>query len=139
MYTHKEFLPSCWKSHFIINIMSLTRNLVSRATRSIPRVRYFADLGIPSDAEQAYGRRKLELDAEAKGLEYFGKEPIIPKHDQGTKENPILVPSCMPWRGVGYEDPSSHQLAWFRLTKGSLHYIPEIGLYFKMLEIKDAH
>jgi len=35
-------------------------------------------------------------------------------------------------RAVGYEDPSSGQLEWFNLDKGKLHYIPKIGLYFKL-------
>ena len=70
-----------------------------------------------------------------KGLKYFNDEPIIPNHDAGTKENPIKVPSSMDWRAVGFEDPSSHQLRWFRLSRGKLHYVPEIGLYFKMEEV----
>ena len=41
----------------------------------------------------------------------------------------------MDWRAVGFEDPASHQLRWFRLTRGKLHYVPEIGLYFKMEEV----
>jgi hypothetical protein len=44
----------------------------------------------------------------------------------------------MPWRGVGYEDPASHQLAWFRLNKGQLTYIPDLGLYFKMQVVADV-
>jgi hypothetical protein len=46
---------------------------------------------IPTDAEQQGGRRKDELDAEAKGLVGFNNEPIVPASGAGTKENPILV------------------------------------------------
>ena len=42
------------------------------------------------------------------------------------------VPSGLDSRTVGYEDPATHQLVWFNLAKGPLHYIPDIGLYFKM-------
>ena len=46
---------------------------------------------IPQDAQQQYGRRKEELDAEAAGEVGFNREPIITTDDAGTKENPILV------------------------------------------------
>ena len=44
----------------------------------------------------------------------------------------LQVPSGLAERTVGYEDPSTHQLVWFNLAKGPLHYIPDIGLYFKL-------
>ncbi len=39
---------------------------------------------------------------------------------------------------MGYEDPYTHQLVWFNLRKGNLHFIPDINLYFK-LDPVDAH
>jgi hypothetical protein len=33
----------------------------------------------------------LEIDAELKGMKYFNDQPIIPNHDAGSKENPIMV------------------------------------------------
>lgn len=48
-------------------------------------------LSIPTDREQQAGRRKNELDAEEKGVTIYNRDPIVPKSDQGTKENPILV------------------------------------------------
>eukprot|EP01038_Epipyxis_sp_PR26KG_P005807 gene5807-8013_t len=88
-------------------------------------------LTIPTDKEQQWGRRKEEMDAEAAGTG-FNRDPIIPPADAGTKENPILVPSYASSRAVGYEDPLTHQLAWFNLAKGPLHFVPSIGLYFKL-------
>jgi hypothetical protein len=41
--------------------------------------------------EQQGGRRKEELDAEARGEVGFNNEPIIPAASQGTLTNPILV------------------------------------------------
>jgi len=40
-------------------------------------------------------------------------------------------------RVVGYEDPDCGQLVWFTLTKGPLHYIPDIDLYFKLYPVDD--
>lgn len=123
-----------------------------------------AKLTIPVDNEQQTGRRKEEMDAEAAGDVGFNRDPIIPADDAGTKENPILVifvtwatllnmqhlltcllscqqqqkmqvPSGAHVRAVGYEDPASHQLVWFNLTAGPLHYVPDIGLYFKLKAI----
>jgi len=38
-------------------------------------------------------------------------------------------------RVVGYEDPVVHQLVWFQLKDGPVHYVPDIGLYFKLKKI----
>eukprot|EP00607_Mallomonas_marina_P007765 CAMPEP_0182417294 /NCGR_PEP_ID=MMETSP1167-20130531/1724_1 /TAXON_ID=2988 /ORGANISM="Mallomonas Sp, Strain CCMP3275" /LENGTH=103 /DNA_ID=CAMNT_0024590725 /DNA_START=117 /DNA_END=428 /DNA_ORIENTATION=+ len=92
-------------------------------------------LSIPTDDQQA-GRRRQELDAEAAGGVAFNRDPIIPASDAGTKENPILVPSGEHSRVVGYEDPDTHALSWFRMDAGKLHYVPDIGLYFKIKELK---
>ena len=47
----------------------------------------------------------------------------------------LQVPSGMPFRAVGFEDPSTHVLHWFNLTKDKIHYVPSIGLFFKMQPI----
>lgn len=68
----------------------LARQQLARPT--LTSIRSFADeYGIPTDAEQQAGRRKEELDAEARGEVGFNKDPIIPAANAGTKENPILV------------------------------------------------
>lgn len=41
----------------------------------------------------------------------------------------------MAYRTVGYENPATHQLVWFDLHKGPLHFIPDTGLYFKLKEL----
>ena len=78
---------------------------------------------------------KYELAGEG---ELFSRDPIVPPADQGTKENPILVPSAEHERAVGYEDPDAGQLVWFTLTKGPVHYVPDIDLYFKMFPVGDG-
>ena len=70
------------------------RNLLNTSKYVLPKinVRYFADhLTIPTDKEQQTGRRKQEIDAEARGEVAFNRDPIVPDVKQGTKENPILV------------------------------------------------
>lgn len=57
----------------------------------------YGNLTIPEDKDQQGGRRKEEIESEAKGIQGFNRDPVIPTHDQGTKENPILVshPECL--------------------------------------------
>jgi hypothetical protein len=70
---------------------------VARVARPVaiqrPSFRCFSDvLDIPTDKEQQWGRRKEELDAEAKGeIGFDHLASIVPAADAGTKENPILV------------------------------------------------
>ena len=47
-------------------------------------------------------------------------------------------PSAEHERAVGYEDPDAGQLVWFTLTKGPVHYVPDIDLYFKMFPVGDG-
>mmetsp|Transcript_5754 Transcript_5754/g.12849 ORF Transcript_5754/g.12849 Transcript_5754/m.12849 type:complete len:80 (-) Transcript_5754:351-590(-) len=79
------------------------------------------------------------MDAEAAGDVGFNRDPIIPPDDAGTIDNPIMVPSGMASRTVGFENPVTHQIQWFNLTRGDLFYVHEIDLFFKMLEIKESH
>ena len=65
------------------------------------------------------------------------REPIWPEPEQGTRDNPILVPSAKEERVVGYEDPDVGQLVWFNMTKGKLHYVPDIDLYFRLFPVKN--
>ena len=87
---------------------------------------------IPRDVDQQGGRRGEEIAAELVGESRFCNDPIVPPNAAGTKENPIIVPSQEHSRPVGFEDPVTGQLQWFNLHDGPLHYIPDIGLYFKL-------
>ena len=44
------------------------------------------------------------------------------------------VPSGFDERVVGYECPEVHQLFWFNLAKGPLHYVPSIDKYFVLVD-----
>mmetsp|Transcript_12529 Transcript_12529/g.46339 ORF Transcript_12529/g.46339 Transcript_12529/m.46339 type:complete len:87 (-) Transcript_12529:98-358(-) len=69
------------------------------ALRALPRLgamRFLESDGqIPDQSEQAFGRRKMELEAEARGEILFNRDPIVPPEGAGTKENPILVRPCV--------------------------------------------
>mmetsp|Transcript_27180 Transcript_27180/g.89053 ORF Transcript_27180/g.89053 Transcript_27180/m.89053 type:complete len:127 (+) Transcript_27180:44-424(+) len=94
---------------------------------------FAVDEKIPKDIDQQTGRRMAEIKYELEtGGDLFSRDPIVPSPDQGTKENPILVPSGEDERIVGYEDPDVGQLVWFALGKGPIHYVPDIDLYFKL-------
>jgi len=115
----------------------MLRTLVT-CTKTVVRPAYsrgFAEiLSIPTDSQQS-GRRRLEIDAAAAGVVAFNRDPIIPPQDAGTKENPILVPSGEHSRVVGYEDPTTHSIFWFKMDAGKLHFLPNLGLYFKIKEL----
>eukprot|EP00604_Paraphysomonas_vestita_P000918 CAMPEP_0174820286 /NCGR_PEP_ID=MMETSP1107-20130205/4002_1 /TAXON_ID=36770 /ORGANISM="Paraphysomonas vestita, Strain GFlagA" /LENGTH=94 /DNA_ID=CAMNT_0016035297 /DNA_START=216 /DNA_END=500 /DNA_ORIENTATION=+ len=72
------------------------------------------------------------MEAEKEGKVAFNEQSIVPEGDQGTFDNPILVPSQYDFRFVGFEDPASHQVQWFELQQGHPHYVPDIGLYFQL-------
>jgi hypothetical protein len=82
-------------------LSSITMNVARIAVRtqkSVPVRTFFGKnifenfkRTIPTDEEQQAGRRKEELDANARGEEAFSLEPVIPPANAGTKENPILV------------------------------------------------
>jgi len=99
----------------------------------------FSSGGIPANTEQAWGREKFELEEQAAGRVAFNNDPIIPPTNAGTKENPIMVMSGLSVRAVGYEDPNTHQLNWFNLSRGPVHYIPSIGLHFKMQVVSNHY
>ena len=46
----------------------------------------------------------------------------------------MQVPSGYDERVVGYECPEVHQLFWFNMSKGPLHYVPSIDKDFKLVD-----
>jgi len=65
----------------------------------------------------------------------FNRSPVIPPANAGTKTNPILLDSGEHARTVGFEDPVTHQVLWFNLEAGRLHYVPDLDLYFKLNQL----
>jgi hypothetical protein len=44
----------------------------------------------------------------------FNDRSIMPPSDAGTAAKPIEVPSRMDSRAVGFEDPETHAIYWFK-------------------------
>jgi len=107
------------------------RSLVKNFVPTVP-VRGIKINRLFTEEEVAVGREKYELDLEKEGIVPFNRDPIIPDHDAGTKEKPIIVLSGTDVRAVGFEDPATHQVEWFNLHDGHLHFVPKINLYFKL-------
>ena len=65
----------------------------------------------------------------------FSRNAIVPEKSAGSKSNPIKVPSADHSRVIGFQDPVTHQLLWFELEEGPLHYVPDLDLYFKLQKL----
>lgn len=88
------------------------------------------DLGIDSIAQ---------LDElEEKNMSSYNEHGMIPPDDAGSFEKPILIPSRLKARCVGYVDPVTHATFWFNIRNDDCHYyIKDLGLFFKMMHIDD--
>lgn len=80
-----------------------------------------------------------ELDEmEEANLDGYNDLGLVPPEDTGTFESPILIPSRRPTRVVGYVEPASHSMQWFIIhNDDNKYYLPDLGLFFKMLYIPD--
>ena len=80
-----------------------------------------------------------ELDElEEKNMEGYNNLGLVPPEGAGTFTSPILIPSRLDSRCVGYSDPTTHAMFWFNIQNdGNTYYIKDLGLFFKMLHIPD--
>lgn len=80
-----------------------------------------------------------ELDElEEKNMEGYNNLGLVPPEGAGSYTSPILIPSRMDSRVVGYTDPTTHALFWFTVhNDDNTYYIKDLGLFFKMLHIPD--
>ena len=77
-------------------------------------------------------------ELEEKNMEGFNDAGLVPPANAGTFAKPILIPSRMENRVVGYTDPVSHATTWFTIENNDAHYyIKDLGLFFKFLYIED--
>ena len=78
-----------------------------------------------------------ELDElEEKNMEGYNNLGLVPPEGAGTFKSPILIPSRMDSRVVGYSDPATHAMFWFTIQNDeNTYYIKDLGLFFKMLHI----
>mmetsp|Transcript_9243 Transcript_9243/g.13105 ORF Transcript_9243/g.13105 Transcript_9243/m.13105 type:complete len:168 (+) Transcript_9243:46-549(+) len=77
-------------------------------------------------------------ELEEKNMDGYNELGLVPPEGSGTFESPILIPSRMDTRVVGYEDPTTHAMFWFVIhNDNNSYYIKDLGLFFKMLHIPD--
>ena len=77
-------------------------------------------------------------ELEEKHMEGYNDLGLVPPEGSGTYASPILVPSRMASRAVGYCDPETHAMYWFNIHNDTnTYYIKDLGLFFKMLPIPD--
>lgn len=80
-----------------------------------------------------------ELDElEEKNMEGYNNLGLVPPEGAGSFASPILIPSRLDARVVGYSDPTTHAVFWFTIQNDeNTYYIKDLGLFFKMLHIPD--
>lgn len=81
-------------------------------------------------------------EMEEKNMDGYNDLGLIPPEGAGCFASPILIPSRMDTRVVGYTDPETHAVYWFNIhNDANTYYIKDLGLFFKMLHIpdEDAH
>ena len=77
-------------------------------------------------------------ELEEKHMEGYNDMGLVPPEGAGTFSSPILIPSRMDSRQVGYVDPETHAMFWFTIQNDeNAYYIKDLGLFFKMLHIPD--
>lgn len=99
----------------------------------------FATPEIKKDLEELGLSGIEDLDElEEKNMEGYNELGLVPPEGSGTFRSPILIPSRLDSRVVGYEDPTTHAMYWFTIhNDNNTYYIKDLGLFFKMLHIPD--
>jgi len=98
------------------------------------------DDSIPSDSEQATGLERQELDALLAGEpDPFGLEADITSGYNGTRDDPVLVPSFFEERIVGCAcEENSTSLTWMVLRNGPIQPCVKCGCCFKLVHTPGA-
>jgi hypothetical protein len=101
----------------------------------------FATPEIKKDLEELGLTGIEDLDEmEEKNMDGYNELGLVPPEGAGSFSSPILIPSRMDSRVVGYEDPTTHAVYWFTIhNDNNSYYIKDLGLFFKMLHIPDEH
>ena len=94
---------------------------------------------IKKDLEELGLDSLQDLDElEEKNMDGFNDLGLVPPEGAGSFASPILIPSRMDNRVVGYQDPETHAMFWFTIHNDeNIYYIKDLGLFFKMLHIPD--
>ena len=79
-------------------------------------------------------------EMEEKNMEGYNELGLVPPEGAGSFKSPILIPSRLDSRVVGYEDPSTHAMFWFTIHNDeNTYYVKDLGLFFRMLHIPDEN
>lgn len=99
----------------------------------------FATPEIKKDLEELGISSIEELDElEEKNMEGYNELGLVPPEGAGSFASPILIPSRLDERVVGYCDPTTHAMYWFKIhNDNNSYYLKDLGLFFKMLHIPD--
>lgn len=77
-------------------------------------------------------------EMEEKNMDGYNELGLVPPEGAGSYASPILIPSRMDNRVVGYEDPTTHAVYWFTIhNDDNTYFIKDLGLFFRMLHIPD--
>ena len=93
---------------------------------------------MPTDAEQATGLERRELEAEKQGKPLFGDTEL--RGHFGTPQNPVKVESVFDSRIVGCQGGSGdkeHELIWHVVSHGMPLVCLECGQTFELEKIVD--
>ncbi len=99
----------------------------------------FATPEIKKDLDELGLTSIEDLDEmEEKNMEGYNELGLVPPEGAGSFKSPILIPSRMDSRVVGYEDPATHAMFWFTIHNDeNTYYIKDLGLFFRMLHIPE--
>jgi hypothetical protein len=99
----------------------------------------FAPPGMKKDLEELGLDGIEELDElEEANMEGYNDLGLVPPEGAGSFASPILIPSRLDCRQVGYCDPETHAMYWFNIyNDNNTYYIKDLGLFFKMLPIPE--
>jgi len=94
--------------------------------------------GLKKDMEALGITAADDLDhLEEEEVQGFQESGMVPPEDAGTFKSPILIPSRLDERQVGYTCPITHAVFWFNIQNdNSTYYIKDLGLFFKMVHIE---
>jgi len=123
-------------------IMGEPDNLIATDRERRSKKGYIPDF-VPEEVKKDLDELGLDgiddLDEmEEKNMDGYNELGLVPPEGAGSFSSPILIPSRMDTRAVGYEDPTTHAMFWFNIQNdNNTYYIKDLGLFFKMLHIPD--
>ncbi|KAJ8250431.1 hypothetical protein COCON_G00223530 [Conger conger] len=118
---------------------SAVRLVSFKPSMRAPALRAMGTLqGIPTDEEQATGLERHTMQGLKKGQDPYSI--LKPKHYEGTKDDPHIVPCIGTKRLVGCLcEEDNTQIVWFWLHEGNPQRCPSCGAHYKMVHHELPH